>query len=90
MKALKITSFIALAFFAGAAVAGQGDTWNPSLDPIASVPTGQNTFEQLDRNGDGVISKSEAAAGTLPAIPMFMDRNHDGVISQQEFNYRPR
>ncbi|NLC21815.1 MAG: hypothetical protein GX771_07915, partial [Halomonadaceae bacterium] len=55
MKALKITSFIALAFFAGAAVAGQGDTWNPSLDPIASVPTGQNTFEQLDRNGDGVI-----------------------------------
>ncbi|WP_416140821.1 hypothetical protein ACM26W_05570 [Halomonas sp. HK25] len=44
----------------------------------------------MDTNGDGVISREEADAGTLPANFLYLDRNHDGVIAHREFHFRPR
>lgn len=50
---------------------------------------GKYSFENLDLDGDGVLSRSEVeAAKIVPAPFVFMDRNHDGVVSLSEFNYR--
>ncbi|MCE8033280.1 hypothetical protein EKK97_04495 [Billgrantia tianxiuensis] len=88
MKAQKTALFLALALASGVAFAERGAE---ELVPAAATSsvTGQNSFEQLDRDGDGRISREEAEAGTLPEIFLFMDRNHDGVISRQEFDFRP-
>ncbi|MBB3331260.1 hypothetical protein BDK63_002143 [Halomonas campaniensis] len=90
MKNQKAALFIALSLVSGIALAERGSAdFNQPITP-ASASTGQNSFEALDRNGDGVISPEEAEAGTLPANFLYLDRNHDGVISLKEFNYRPR
>ncbi|KAA0012239.1 hypothetical protein F0A17_11245 [Billgrantia pellis] len=88
MKMQKSALFLTLALASGVAVAERGAE---ELVPVAATSsvTGQNSFEQLDRDGDGRISRKEAEAGTLPEIFLFMDRNHDGMISRQEFDYRP-
>ncbi|MFQ3786323.1 hypothetical protein [Halomonas sp. A29] len=88
MKAQKTALFLALALASGVAFAERGaEELVPAV--ATSSATGQNSFEQLDLDGDGRISREEAQAGTLPEIFLFMDRNHDGVISRQEFNFHP-
>ncbi|MFQ3789012.1 hypothetical protein [Halomonas sp. A29] len=90
MKIQKISLFLVLALASSAALAERGA--EEPVPPLlaSSNATGQNSFERLDLDGDGYISREEAQAGTLPEIFLFMDRNHDGLISRQEFHYRPR
>lgn len=90
MKTLKSALLLALALAAGATLAEQGE--GPLVLPhLASSNTaGQDSFDRLDLDSDGDISRQEAQAGTLPEIFVLMDRNHDGLISRQEFHYRAR
>ncbi|MBW6390047.1 hypothetical protein [Billgrantia antri] len=90
MKTLKSALLLALALAAGATLAEQGE--GPLVLPhLASSNTaGQDSFDRLNLDSDGDISRQEAQAGTLPEIFVLMDRNHDGLISRQEFHYRAR
>ncbi|QTP61106.1 EF-hand domain-containing protein [Billgrantia antri] len=89
MKAQKTALFLALALSSGVALAEMGA--EQLIPPTASSSaSGQNGFEQLDRDGDGRISREEAKAGTLPEVFVILDRDHNGAISRQEFNFRPR
>ncbi|QTP60309.1 hypothetical protein HNO53_17275 [Billgrantia antri] len=90
MKTLKSALLLALALPAGATLAEQGE--GPLVLPhLASSNTaGQDSFDRLDLDSDGDISRQEAQAGSLPEIFVLMDRNHDGLISRQEFHYRAR
>lgn len=90
MKNQKTALFIALSLVSGIALAERGSAELNQPITSASASTGQNSFETLDGNGDGIISEKEAEAGTLPTNFLFIDSNHDGVISHKEFNYRPR
>lgn len=89
MKAQKTSLFLALGLASGVAFAEMGAE---ELVPAtaSSSATGQNSFEQLDQDGDGRISREEAKAGSLPDIFVVLDRDHNGEISRQEFNFRPR
>ncbi|NIC05632.1 EF-hand domain-containing protein [Billgrantia bachuensis] len=90
MKTSKYALVIALTLASGATLAEQGE--GPLVLPhLASSNTaGQNSFDRLDLDGDGDISRQEAQAGSLPEIFVLMDRNHDGRLSRQEFHHRPR
>jgi hypothetical protein len=48
---------------------------------------GQAAVEQLDRNGDGLITSSELAASpALKSASARIDTNHDGAIDAEEIN----
>ncbi|MCE8017699.1 hypothetical protein HOP62_16595 [Halomonas sp. MCCC 1A17488] len=90
MKIRKFALSLALTLASGFALAERGA--EEPIPPLlgSSSATGQNSFDRLDLDGDGHISRQEAQAGSLPEIFLFLDRNHDGLISRQEFHYRPR
>ncbi len=52
----------------------------------AAAVAGGLSFTELDANGDGVISKDEAA-GSATLAPLFSDadRNADGKLDKDEF-----
>ncbi|MGQ4878629.1 hypothetical protein ACOJCM_08655 [Billgrantia sp. LNSP4103-1] len=89
MRTQKTALFLALALSSGIALAERGAE-EPIPPAASSSYSAQHGFEQLDRDGDGRLSREEAQAGTLPEIFLFMDRNHDGALTRQEFNYRER
>ena len=56
----------------------------PPSDPAAPADAGG--FARLDKNGDGVIDRSEAAANLRLAQHFdALDKNHDGKLSPDEF-----
>lgn len=55
-----------------------------SLAALASAPAFAATFEEVDANGDGMISAEEAAQVGLEAAAA--DTNGDGAIDQSEFD----
>jgi EF hand len=61
----------------------------PATSPssqLGPAPTVQNTFEMLDRNGDGLISRDEAARSpALAANFDELDRNHSNSLDRSEF-----
>jgi hypothetical protein len=77
-----------------AAIAQQGPTPNadtqPASPPSQSRPASQGggaTFESLDANGDGKISKAEAQANAgVSAQFSRYDVNGDGFIERDEVN----
>ncbi|CAG9001439.1 MAG: hypothetical protein CENE_03459 [Candidatus Celerinatantimonas neptuna] len=46
-------------------------------------------FAQLDKNGDGEISKSELTDAGVSQHLMMADSNHDGMISEKELENMP-
>lgn len=87
MKTQKTALFLALALASGVAFA-ERDAGIPLA--ASSGNSGQNSFEKLDLDSDGHLSREEAEMGSLPDIFLFMDRNGDGVLTRQEFNHRER
>ncbi len=55
-----------------------------SFAVLASAPAFAATFEEVDANGDGMISAEEAAQVGLEAAAA--DTNGDGSIDQPEFD----
>jgi hypothetical protein len=63
-----------------------GPEW-PGIAPQASFPSSPyRTFEQLDRNGDGALDKSEVAP--IPGMSANFERadsDEDGFLDRTEF-----
>lgn len=71
---------------------GEGNQNAPAQAPApprvtTEVPLGPrvDAFATMDRNGNGVIDRSEWRADLAPASFARMDRNHDGVVTREEF-----
>ena len=59
---------------------------SPGIAPGPSTLVHAESFSRLDRNGDGVIDPSEAAArATLASHFNTVDVNHDGAVDDSEF-----
>jgi NADPH-dependent glutamate synthase beta subunit-like oxidoreductase len=75
----KAVSFVVACLFAGAVVAA-GQTGKTEGSPMVS-------FEQLDKNKDGSISKDEAKADTTVSKQFDQwDANRDGKLSKAEYD----
>lgn len=56
----------------------------PASDPAMPVPP---SFEELDANGDGAISKDEAAVDpALTQVFGTLDQDADGKLSESEYS----
>lgn len=52
----------------------------------AQMPSPAEMIKQFDKNGDGALSKEEAAAFPMPLDFDKADTNKDGKISAEEFD----
>jgi outer membrane protein assembly factor BamB len=61
--------------------------WSPgnSSDPAHQMPTFDALLKQADKNGDGVISREEAAKTQLKDFFDNIDMNKDGKITREEW-----
>ena len=57
-----------------------------SAIPVQAVPTPQRMLRRMDRNGDGVIERSEWPSP--PSSFNTIDENHDGVLTRAEIQAR--
>lgn len=81
MKSINVLKPVVVAV----ALAISGPLW---ADPEASVPNPNPTFEKLDTNRDGNVSREEAAAGMRGSFMKAFDKadkNRDGVLDKDEF-----
>ncbi len=53
--------------------------------PAPAAPAAPDAFSMMDRNGNGVIDRSEWRSDLAPASFARLDRNHDGVVTRDEF-----
>jgi hypothetical protein len=75
----------ALATTAAAQTAGS-PTPAPAAGAPRTGPTGATpSFEALDKNHDGYISRLEAAEASLPRSFTELDKNNDGRLDRAEF-----
>jgi hypothetical protein len=78
---------VALMPFAGAFAQSQDPATQPSQQPAQQPAQQGATFESLDADSDGKISKAEAAANeTVSAQFSKYDQNGDGFIERSEVN----
>jgi hypothetical protein len=78
------SSFIALAAALPLAALAQQPTQPPGQSPSSSTP--EIAFMRADANGDGKLSKAEAAR--LPAVASkfdALDKDKDGMLSMSEY-----
>jgi EF hand len=85
-KTLRSATFIAVlaAALPLTALAQQGQPAQPGQQPSASAP--EVAFMRADANGDGKLSKTEAAR--MPAIAAkfdALDKDKDGMLSMGEY-----
>ena len=75
-----------LAFSPAGRVASAGLSASTGSSGAAAVPARQPTFEQCDRNRDGLLDKSEAAS--VPGLSAHFERgdtNRDARLDKVEF-----
>ena len=79
MKTASMTMLAGFALIAGALWAAWAG--------VGVEPGAEARFQAFDRNGDGVVSKTEADAASAGLHTHFdkFDRNNDGVLSVGEF-----
>ena len=81
----KLIAFLAAALLSVTAFAGDMEKKDHSMKSSAV------TFDSLDKNGDALVSKTEAAADkTLADSFAAADSNGDGYLSKTEFEARTR
>jgi hypothetical protein len=84
MKQPLRSSFITLAIALPLTAAAQQPTQPPGQAPASSTP--EIAFMRADANGDGKLSKAEAAR--LPAVAQkfdALDKDKDGMLSMSEY-----
>ena len=88
MKANHLLAIGAAALLPFAAAIAQTPSPQPAEQPAQKAPQGQGaSFESLDTNADGRISKTEAAANaSVEAQFSSYDLNGDGFIERAEVN----
>jgi hypothetical protein len=79
MDGLRTASLIAVALTATTTV------FSADRPPEGGPSSPRPSFEQIDVNGDGVISRDEAAAAGLSLDWTSADANGDGSLSREEF-----
>ena len=78
---------VALMPFAGAFAQSQDPATQPSQQPAEQPAQQGTTFESLDADSDGKISKAEAAVNeSVSAQFSKYDQNGDGFIERSEVN----
>jgi hypothetical protein len=81
-----IVIFAASAAFAAVATAQSTSGKAPGSSPGGTSPSGASlSFEALDKNHDGYISRMEATDGGLTRSFTALDRNNDGRLDAAEF-----
>ena len=56
-----------------------------ALGATQQGPEKPPTFEQIDKNGDGAVTMTEAGDSWLASIFSRVDENNDGSISKSEY-----
>lgn len=80
---ISISAAIALAFGAAQFASAQDAGTPPSME---SSPTDQPSFDQIDSDGDGQVSREEAAAAGLSVDWGSADSDGDGQLNQDEYD----
>lgn len=93
MKLRMLALLLALAVIPGAALA---DRASPEDQPLLMTDRGnlpapmiKRSFNELDSDYDGRLSRAEAAESAMTDTFWELDRNNDGYLNRQEHEYHP-
>ncbi|MGQ4879343.1 hypothetical protein ACOJCM_12330 [Billgrantia sp. LNSP4103-1] len=92
MKLRVLALLLALSVIPGAALADRPDPISKPLITYSSgheAPLIKRSYEQLDADQDGRLSRAETVGAALTDSFVGLDRNRDDFLSRQEYYYQP-